>query len=234
MLRLWQQVRDAGAGLEPDPDFLADPKLGRYIKNRLEPLALPPNVEEFLVQVGLPDRFLDHRSPDEARDDEKSCCPGVVFWLSCLRLEKIKGKGYLVIGEYRALDRACSTVNFGKPDRKDVWMKTEDFAPVVVELKTGSVWRWMHDSFGDELTFINSSLEQYLLSMALWRAFYPELARQVAEYLAQHPEKTELDYIFPNRRALYAPFRAALQALDPDALKKRRTYWRFMCDLSLY
>ena len=125
-------------------------------------------------------------------------------------------------------------MNYGKPDRRDEWSKTEELVLVVVELSTGTVWKWIHDPFGDVFSFINSSLEQYLLSMAYWRSFYKEFSAAVSGFLEKHPDKTELDYIFRNGKKLYAPFRSVMEALDPGVMRKRTGYWKFMCDLSLY
>ena len=170
--------------------------------------------------------------PEEER--ERGLYPGVVFWVKCLRVETVKRKRYLVIGEYRTLGRSCTTVNYGKPDRRDEWNKTEELVLVVVELSTGTVWKWVHDSFGDVFSFINSSLEQYLLSMACWRSFYPQFSQTVRAYTEQHPNQTELDYIFRHSKDLYAPFREVMEVLDPGVMRKRTGYWKFMCDLSLY
>lgn len=234
LLQFYENLQAAGAELEPDPEFLKEPRLGRYHSFQLKDLELPDAVRDFLTQVGLPDRFLDHRSPNEEEEDRRSVYPGVVFWVKCLRVETVKRKRYLVIGEYRTLGRSCTTVNYGKPDRRDEWNKTEELVLVVVELSTGTVWKWVHDSFGDVFSFINSSLEQYLLSMACWRSFYPQFSQTVRAYTEQHPNQTELDYIFRHSKDLYAPFREVMEVLDPGVMRKRTGYWKFMCDLSLY
>ena len=234
LLQLYQQVREAEVELEPDPEFLKDPKLGRYEEYQLKDLEIPQNIKNFLMEVGLPDQFLDFRSPEEETEYKKDVYAGVIFWVSCLRIETIKRKKYLVIGEYRALNRTCIISNHNQPNESRKWDKIEDSVPVVVELKTGAVWKWIHYYSEDEFTFVNSSLEQYLLSMAYWQAFYLEFAAKVTNYLKRNPEKTELDYIFRNDKRLYRSFRSCLMALDPAALRKRMTYWKFMCDLSLY
>ena len=185
------------------------------------------------MQVGLPDQFLDFRSPDEENDYKKDVYPGVIFWVSCLRIETIKRKKYLVIGEYRSLNRACIISNANTPDETKKWEKSEESSPVVVELKTGTVWQWIHYYSEDEFTFINSSLEQYLLSMAYWQAFYPGFSKHVLDYLNKHPEKSELDYIFRNDKRLYNSFRSCLKVLDPPALRKRMAFWKRMTDISL-
>ena len=234
LLQFYRQVQAAGVELEPDPDFLKDPKLGRYGEYQLKHLEIPQNIKDFLMQVGLPDQFLDFRSPDEENDYKKDVYPGVIFWVSCLRIETIKRKKYLVIGEYRSLNRACIISNANTPDETKKWEKSEESSPVVVELKTGTVWQWIHYYSEDEFTFINSSLEQYLLSMAYWQAFYPGFSKHVLDYLNKHPEKSELDYIFRNDKRLYNSFRSCLRVLDPDVLRKRMTYWKLMGDVALY
>lgn len=232
MVRYYEQVRTAGVGLEPDPDLLKDPALGRYVGFQLKKLELPEGIYDFLTRVGLPDCFADHRSPEEER--ERGLYPGVVFWLSCLRVQQAKKKNLLIIGESRSLSRSCVISGANTPDERREWLKSEDVGYIAVELKTGAVWKWLHDSYDDILTYVNSSLPQYLLSMAYWRAFYPGLAQQVENFCAQHPEKNELDFVFKNEKALYAPFLDTLQALDPEAAKKRMSYWKLMCDLSMY
>ena len=234
MLQFYQQAQAAESGLEPDPVFLKDPNLGRYTEYKLKNLEIPQTIKDFLNQVGLPDRFLDHRSPHEKKDDKKSACPGFIFWISCLKVVTVKKKKYLIIGENRCLGRFSIVSGSGTPNETWEWNKSEEVAYIIVELKTGSVWKWIPDSYEDIVTFVNSSLEQYLLSMAYWRAFYPDFAKSVTDYLEKNPKKTELDYIFRNRKKLYAPFKNILEVLDPDALKKRMSYWKFMCDLSLY
>ncbi len=234
MLRFYEQAQAAGTGLEPDADFLADPALGRYVGFQLRKLELPEGVCAFLTQVGLPDRFAEHRSPDEEREEEKTVYTGVTFWLSCLRVEQAKKKKLLVIGESRSLSRSCVISGANTPDERRKWLKSEDVAYIAVELKTGAVWKWLHDSFGDILIYVNTSLSQYLLSMAYWRAFYPGFARKVQDFCARHPDKIDLDFIFKHEKSLYAPFWDTLQALDPEAAKKRKSYWKAMCDLSLY
>jgi len=233
LLQFYRQVQTAGGELEPDPDFLADPKLGRYTSYQLEKLNLPQNILDFLTKVGMPDQFEDHRSPDEEKDDKRRVYTGFVFWISCIRVETIKRKKYLVIGERKALGRGCSIRNFGKPDQMDIWHKTEDSDYIVVELKTGTVWHWI-PGYEDALDFVNSSLEQFLLSMSFWRAFYPGFAGKVAGYLEEHPDKTEVDYIFDHDEELYAPFWNVLKVLDLRAGKKTTDFWNFMTDLSLY
>ena len=167
------------------------------------------------------------------KDYKKDVYPGVIFWVSCLRIETIKRKKYLVIGEYRSLNRACIISNANTPDETKKWEKSEESSPVVVELKTGTVWQWIHYYSEDEFTFINSSLEQYLLSMAYWQAFYPGFSKHVLDYLNKHPEKSELDYIFRNDKRLYNSFRSCLKVLDPPALRKRMAFWKRMTDISL-
>ena len=233
MLQLYQQVREAGVELEPDPDFLKDPKLGRYGEYQLKHLEIPQNIKDFLMQVGLPDQFLDFRSPDEENDYKKDVYPGVIFWVSCLRIETIKRKKYLVIGEYRSLNRACIISNANTPDETKKWEKSEESSPVVVELKTGTVWQWIHYYSEDEFTFINSSLEQYLLSMAYWQSFYQDFSEKIESYLKKNRDKREWEYVERNRKKLYAPFLECMRTLDPPALRKRMTIWKRLTDISL-
>lgn len=229
MRALYERMQETAGSLEPDMDFLSYPNLGRYQEYRLKELALPENIRNFLSQVGLPDRFCGWRSPDEEQEYRRQDGYfGVVFPLKSLRLEQIGRRRFLIIGEERSLGR-CSTVC------REVWSwwKTEECSYIAAELNTGKVYHWSRSYGEDFLIFINSSLEQYLFTMAYWRAFYPVLAENVRSFLEKQPEKTELDYIFKNRKKLYEPFWERIGVLDPDVRKKRSGYWKMMCDLSV-
>lgn len=71
LLERYERVRAEEDVLEPDADFLKDPSLGRYESYQLKGLDIPQTVRDFLVQVGFPDKFLDHRSPDEEKRQKK-------------------------------------------------------------------------------------------------------------------------------------------------------------------
>lgn len=235
LIQFYRQVQAAGVKLEPDPKFLTDPELGRYEEYQLKGFEIPQTIKDFLMQVGLPDQFINWRSPMEERDARKmDVSSGEVFWVSCLKIKSLKRKKHLIIGEMRNLSRTCSISNHGKPNQTEKWNKIESTAYIVVELKTGSVWRWIPGYDETTLDFVNSSLEQYLLSMAYWRAFYPGFSARVNKFVEENPDQTELDYIFDHEEELYAPFLDVMKALDPSALKGTMSYWNFMCDLSLY
>lgn len=235
MMQFYRQAEAEAEAAPLDEDFLSDPSLGRYAPYRLKETDIPESIRSFLTQVGLPNRFLDWRSPDEEREEAPGqAAPGMVFWLSCLRIREVKRKKYLIIGEARELSRSCITSGYGTPQEQRIWNKGESCTYAAAETKTGAVWTLTPSYDETSLTFVNSSLEQYLLAMAYWRGFYPGFAARVRDFTEKHPEKTELDYVFSNRRALYAPFRRRLEALDPEAAKKRSGYWQLMCDLSRY
>lgn len=231
MFRLYEQAQTAKSDLEIDIEFLSDPYLGRYPEDKLNKLELPETIYSFLNQIGLPDRFSTWRSPDEEIDDKsQDTYLGVVFSLRCLCIQKVNRRKFLIIGENWNLNR-YSIIN----NDLWTWWKTENCSYyIVVELKTGIVWQWISYADEDFFTYINSSLEQYVLSMAYWRKFYPNFAQKVKQFTLKNPEKTELDCIFKYQKSLYAPFLQRIKALDPDAAKKRQSYWKFMCDLSLY
>jgi len=199
MFSFYKQSQAAGEDLEPDTKFLSDPSLGRYSEYQLKGLELPEKIKNFLMEVGLPDKFDDWRSPGEEKDSQRDTYTGVIFGVSILNNREIDGKKYLMIGERCSLGRSCVITNSGKPDETKCWNKLEDRVYTAVELETGMVWKWipkLSDKEEDIFTFINSSLEQYLLSMAYWRAFYPKFAGQVREYTAENPDDTEIDFIF--------------------------------------
>ena len=236
MLQFYQKVQASESGLEPDPNFLDDARLGRYQEYQLKNFEIPENIKSFLMNVGLPDQFRPFRLPSEEKSG-KLVYLGTLYWVSCLRNETINKKKYLVIGENREFTPSVIVTKYEEPDgtKKDVWChcKNETVSYDVVELKTGSVWSWYHDSFGDDLTFINSSLEQYLLSMAYWKSFYADFSDKINSYLKKNKDKREWEYVERNRRKLYAPFLNCMKALDPPALRKRMAYWKRMVDISL-
>lgn len=236
MLRFYKQSQKAEGGLEPDAEFLSDPSLGRYLEYYLKDLNLPENIKSFLMQVGLPDKFADWRSPGEEKDAEKNAYVGIVFGISCLDVREIEGKKYLIIGEKRSLGRTCVITNAGKPDETEQWEKSESCTFIAVEMETGEVWKWIPGCGGDEediFIFVNGSLEQYLLSMACWKSFYQGFAQKVQEFTEENPNDTELDFIFDHDE-LYEPFLKQMERLDSKAVEDEFSYWSFMCDLSLY
>ena len=236
MLQFYRTVQESGCGLEPDPDFLEDPRLGRYQEHQLKNLEVPQNIKDFLTEVGLPDQFRPFRLPSDERSG-KHVYLGTMFWVSCLRNETIKKKKYLVIGESRGFNPIVITSEREKPDgtKEKIrdYFKGEHVSYEVVELKTGSVWTWYRDSFGDELSFVNSSLEQYLLSMAYWKSFYQGFSEKIESYLKKNKDKREWEYVERNRKRLYAPFIECMKILDPPALRKRMTIWKRLTDISL-
>lgn len=231
MFQFYKQSLTEEIDLEPDIKFLSEPSLGRYPEYRLKNLEIPENIRNFLVKVGLPDQFIDWRSPDEEEDFKKEVTNGIIFWLSCLTIKQIAKKKYLIIGESKNLNRSCIICNYRQPDENKIWEKSESCTLILVELKTGTIWQCIYK---DTLIFVNSSLEQYLLSMAYWRAFYPSFTQKIHTFLQEHPDKIEEDYIFKHQKTLYKPFIKRLKALDPKAVQKRTSYWKFMCDLTLY
>ena len=236
LLQCYRQVQEAGVELEPDPDFLEDPKLGRYLENQLKNLELSQSVKDFLMNVGLPDQFRPFRLPSDEKSG-KHVYLGTMFWVSCLRNEAVNKKKYLVIGESRGFSPIVFTSEREMPDgaKEKIWnyFKGEHVSYEVVELKTGSVWTWYHDSYGDELSFVNSSLEQYLLSMAYWQSFYRDFSQKIEGYLKKNKDKREWEYVDRNRKRLYAPFIECIKILDPPALRKRMTIWKRLTDISL-
>lgn len=237
LFQFYQQVKESGCELEPDVEFLADPRLGRYQEYQLKNYEIPQNIKDFLMEVGLPDQFRPFRLPSEEREDRYQVYLGTLFWVSCLRNETIKKKKYLVIGESREFTASASGTKCVNPDGTEGYVfrtnKGESVSYEVVELKTGSVWTWYHDSFGDELNFVNSSLEQYLLSMAYWQSFYRSFSQQIENYLKKNKDKREWEYVERNRKRLYAPFKDCMNILDPPALRKRMTIWKRMTDITL-
>ena len=199
--------------------------LGRYRKYILDRFGLPDNIYNFLNQTGLPDRFITWRSPDEEMEDKnKQSCSGVFFTLRCLRTEKIKKRDFFVIGEDWSMGR-CSEVC----GDEWTWWKEEECTCIVADISTGEIWQWFHYTDTDFLAYINSSLEQYLLSMAYWRAFYPLLAQKTSEFTAKNPEETELDYIFKHHKTLYTPFWERIKAYKSSFDYRHINTWLDFC-----
>ena len=236
LLQFYQQVQAAEVELEPDPDFLEDPKLGRYQEHQLKHFEMSQTIKDFLMNVGLPDQFRPFRLPSDEKSG-KHVYLGTMFWVSCLRNETINKKKYLVIGESRGFNPIVIISKREGPDgtKEEIWdyFKGEHVSYEVVELKTGSVWTWYHDSYGDELSFVNSSLEQYLLSMAYWQSFYQDFSEKIESYLKKNKDKREWEYVERNRKKLYAPFLECMKTLDPPALRKRMTIWKRLTDIYL-
>lgn len=230
MLHLYEKIKDEKNDLEIDMKFLSDTYLGRYESYILDKLNLPDNIYKFLNEVGLPNRFFDWRSPDEELEcKNQTGYLGMIFSLRCLHIEKVKGKNFLVIGECYNIGR-YEIISQGK---RSCW-KDESIAYIIVEIKTGKVYQLIKSFNEDFISYINSSLEQFVLSMACWKSFYPIFAEKVIKFKEENPEKTEIDYIFKNEKKLYQPFLNSLRILDNEAMRKRNCYWKFMCDLSLY
>ena len=236
LLQFYQQVQAAEVELEPDPDFLEDPKLGRYQEHQLKNFEMSQTIKDFLMNVGLPDQFRPFRLPSDEKSG-KHVYLGTMFWVSCLRNETINKKKYLVIGESRGFNPIVIISKREGPDgtKEEIWdyFKGEHVSYEVVELKTGSVWTWYHDSYGDELSFVNSSLEQYLLSMAYWQSFYQDFSEKIESYLKKNKDKREWEYVERNRKKLYAPFLECMKTLDPPALRQRMTIWKRLTDIYL-
>lgn len=126
MSQLYKQSQASESSLELDMKFLSDSGLGRYQNYLLDKLDLSQAIQNFLNQVGLPDRFTTWRSPDEEKEAKKQeSYFGIIFSLRCLRIEEIKQRKFLIIGEERSLGR--SSISCKSTDCQTwTWWKTEE------------------------------------------------------------------------------------------------------------
>lgn len=218
-------------GVLPDSGFLAS--LHQIPEKDLAGLNISKDLKEFFTQVGLPPKIQFIRNPDE---EEEQDVPEVYFPLNRFSIRKIEESEYLSIGGWRIEDKISGEIREGDTCRvlketyegeylidinqKDVW-----YANYFDLKQVGDSWYFMDTDLG--LQFVNSSVEQFVLSIACWKSFYPQLEKK---YLEMNSDWT---YILDHDE-LYDPFKNTMQTLDSRALEGEVDHWSFMCDLSLY
>lgn len=217
------------ACLTPDAHFLAT--LRPIPKENIDGLNLPKELIAFLTQIGLPPQVLLVREPEEMESQDVYT---YFFPLEKFYTKKIENDTYLSIGGWK------STCIYNQTTGETVTEIREDISgEYLVHITTGEVWYinnanlelsedgWKLTDSDLELQFINSSVEQFVLSMACWKQFYPQFEKKYLEV------DGDLEYIFEHEE-LYEPFFNTMELLDKKAMEDELNYWRFMCDLSLY
>lgn len=217
------------ACLTPDFNFLTT--LRPIPKENFNSLNLPKELITFLTQVGLPAQVLLIREPEEMESQDVYT---YFFPLEKFYTKKIENDTYLSIGGWK------SKCIYNQIIGETVNEISEDISgEYFVHLSTGEVryinnanlelsedgWKLTDSDL--ELQFINSSVEQFVLSMACWKQFYPQFEQKYLEV------DGDLEYIFEHEE-LYEPFLNTMELLDKKAIENEFNYWRFMCDLSLY
>ncbi len=217
------------AGLTPDSNFLKT--LRPISKENIDNLNLPKELINFLTQIGLPPQVLLIREPEEIKSQDVYT---YFFPLEKFYTKKIENNTYLSIGGWK------STCIYNQTIGETITEIREDISgEYLVHITTGEVWYinnanlelskdgWKLTNSDLELQFINSSVEQFVLSMACWKQFYPQFEKKYLEV------DGDLEYIFEHEE-LYEPFLNTMELLDKKAMEDELNYWRFMCDLSLY
>lgn len=217
------------ANLMPDMNFLAT--LRPIPKENMDNLNLPKELITFLTQIGLPSQVLLIREPEEMESQDVYT---YYFPLEKFYIKKIENDTYLSIGGWK------SKCIYNQTMEETITEISEDISgEYLVHITTGEVWYinnanlelsencWKLTDSDLELQFINSSVEQFILSMACWKQFYPQFEKKYLEV------DGDLEYIFEHEE-LYEPFLNVMELLDKKAIENELNYWRFMCDLSLY
>lgn len=217
------------ACLTPDLNFLAT--LHPIPKENFDGINIPKELLTFLTQIGLPSQVLLIREPEEMESQDVYT---YYFPLEKFYTKKIEKDMYLSIGGWK------STCTYNQTMEESVLQINEDISgEYLVHTINGEVWYinnanlelsedgWKLTDSDLELQFINSSVEQFVLSMACWKQFYPQFEKKYLEV------DGDLEYIFEHEE-LYAPFLNTMELLDKKAIENELNYWCFMCDLSLY
>ncbi len=217
------------ACLTPDSNFLAT--LRPFPKENFNDINLPKELITFLTQIGLPSQVLLIREPEELESQDVYT---YYFPLEKFYIKKIENDIYLSIGGWKSI---CT---YSQSMGETVTQINEDISgEYLVHITTGEVWYinnanlelsengWKLTDSDLELQFINSSIEQFVLSMACWKQFYPQFEKKYLEV------DGDLEYIFEHDE-LYEPFLNVMKLLDKKAIENELNYWCFMCDLSLY
>ena len=218
--------------LTPNLDFLLE--LRPIPKENFNGINLPKELVNFLTQIGLPSQVLLIREPEEMESQDVYT---YFFPLEKFYTKKIEKDTYLSIGGWKSKCIYNQTIG------ETVTKISEDISgEYLVHITTGEVWYinnanlelskkdencWKLTDSDLELQFINSSVEQFVLSMACWKQFYPQFEEKYLEV------DGDLEYIFEHEE-LYKPFLNVMELLDKKAMENEFNYWRFMCDLSLY
>jgi len=227
-MTLLKSIQHINNGVVPDSKFLAS--LRQVSRDDLTELSIPKELKRFLIQVGLPPKIQFIREPEE-KD-----VPEVYFPLDKFSIRKIEKSEYLSVGGWRIEEQLYDEI---RRDGMIKELKDTYEGKYLIDINTKDVWYvnyfdleqtediWHFKDTDFELQFVNSSIEQFVLSMACWKSFYPQFEKKYLEV------DGDLEYIFEHDE-LYEPFQNTMQILDARALEGEVNHWSFMCDLSLY
>lgn len=225
---LLKPIQHISNGVIPDSEFLAS--LCQISEKSLVGLNISKDLKEFFTQVGLPSKIQFIREPEE--ED----VPEIYFTPDKFAIRKIEQSEYLSFGGWRIENKLS-----GKIWQNGICeeLKNTYEAEYLIDISNGTIWYvdyfhlkqtgdiWYFTDSNLGLQFVNSSIEQFVLSMACWKSFYPEFEKKYLEV------NGDLGYIFDHDE-IYEPFRNTMQILDARALEGEVDHWSFMCDLSLY
>ncbi len=229
--RLLDSIKYINNGVSPDTDFLKS--LSPVNANSLSELEIPNEIKQFLTNIGLPKEVCFAREPEEM--EEKDLYK-ISFPLEKFYIKNIEGAIYLCIGGRKGIDKSYIHNSEGTLIEEYEHVYTSEY---LVCISTGEVWYvndsdlkwdgeiWRMADIDLEMQFINSSIEQFILSVACWRAFYPQFEQKYLEV------DGDLGYIFDHNE-IYDTFLNTMQILDSKAVEYEFNYWWYMCDLSLY
>lgn len=225
---LLKSIQNIANGVVPDLQFLSS--LQKIPKKDLAGFNLPKELEEFFTQIGLPEKIQFIREPEEIDT------PEIYFPIHPFVIRKIEQSEYLSFGGWREEDKLSGVTC--KEDKCQELRNTYE-GEYLIDIDNGSIWYvdyldlkqtgdvWYFTDSDLGLQFVNSSIEQFVLSMACWKSFYFEFEKKYLEI------DGDLEYIFSHDE-LYEPFRNTMRILDARALEGEVDHWSFMCDLSLY
>ena len=102
---------------------------------------------------------------------------------------------------------------------------------LAVDIKSQEVYQIQkghEDRWGNSVeipVFTNNSIGQFVECLGLWLSFYPQFRDEVAKNLTIDPEFSLFEH-----EEMYKPILQKLKAVDPEALKGRKYFWRRMCE----
>lgn len=225
---LLKSIQHINNGVIPDSEFLAS--LHQIPEKDLTGLNISKDLKEFFIQVGLPLKIQFIREPEE--ED----VPEIHFPLDKFAIRKIEQSEYLSVGGWRVEDKLSGEICENGVHRE---LRETYEGEYLIDIDSGEVWYvnyfdlkqagdvWHFTDIDLGLQFVNSSIEQFVLSMACWKSFYSGFEKKYLEV------DGDLGYIFDHNE-IYEPFRNTMQILDTRALEGEVDHWSFMCDLSLY
>ena len=94
---------------------------------------------------------------------------------------------------------------------------------IAVEIGNGLVWQVFEREF--RVSFMNSSLSQYIECLGVWLQFYPQFQEYVRDMLA-----ADSQFSLYENPEVYDPVREKLKEIDPMAMQGENNYWARCCE----